>query len=48
MEALLLLAVLVLIPMLSLWFAADRTDARTEEARPENGWWPATIKAPSA
>ncbi|MFN8159262.1 MAG: hypothetical protein U0R68_17735 [Candidatus Nanopelagicales bacterium] len=40
MTALLFVVVFLLIAVASPFFGADRSDARSEEARPAQGWFP--------
>ena len=41
MAALILLVVLLLIAALAPFLGTDSSDARSEDARYERGWWPA-------
>jgi hypothetical protein len=41
MAALLVLAVIALVAVLAPQLGTDTTDARSEHARPDRGWWPA-------
>lgn len=41
MAALLFIAVIVLVAVLAPLFGTDTTDARSEDARNDRGWWPA-------
>jgi hypothetical protein len=41
MAALFFLAVFVLVAVLAPIFGTDTSDARSEDARGERGWWPA-------
>jgi hypothetical protein len=40
MDALFLVLVLLAVAALAPWLGTDTSDARSEAARPENGWWP--------
>ena len=40
MGIIILMIVLLAISLLAPWFGVDTTDARSERARPENGWFP--------
>jgi hypothetical protein len=39
--ALMFVLFMVGVAVLAPWLGADSSDARSERARPENGWWPA-------
>lgn len=41
MEALAFLVFALLVAVLAPILGTDTSDARSEDARPENGWWPA-------
>lgn len=43
---LLLLLFMVILAVLAPWLGTDTSDARSEKARPENGWWPAEPVGP--
>ncbi len=40
MTALMFLLVFLAVAALAPWLGTDTSDARSESARPENGWWP--------
>ncbi len=41
MAPLFFLGFTVLVAILAPWLGTDSSDARSEDARPERGWWPA-------
>lgn len=43
---LILLLFMLALALLAPWLGTDSSDARSESARPENGWWPAEPTAP--
>ena len=46
MAALIILGVLLLVAVLAPFLGTDTSDARSEDAHPEGGWWPAGPTAP--